>query len=245
MTDQNRQFDDLERRPSDRFRKDLRALYEPTGAVPPQIDRTILDQARRRLAKPRRIILRIRWAGGIAAAAAVIALGVFLYQGPTSPNHPSAAIQQSAAAERRADIDGNGRVDILDAFRLARSVESRGPTAADWDINNDGRIDRDDIDAVAFAAVRLSPVSAGRVAPTSSRQPQQYIGPAGERFFVGWASSPDTLGRAGTLVLRRDEPRRTAQSGSSCATRPMSIAAVLSECPMRRLALRNTLDKGV
>lgn len=46
-------------------------------------------------------------------------------------------------------------MDILDAFRLAKGIESRGPTTAEWDVNGDGRIDRDDVDDVAFAAVRL------------------------------------------------------------------------------------------
>lgn len=149
MTDQNKQFDDRQRPVSDRFRKDLRTLYQPGGSVPPEVDKAILDQARRRLAKPRPLILRLRWAGGIAAAAAVVAIGVFLYTGSAPHNH------QSAVAERRLDIDGNGRVDILDAFRLAKVLEPRGPTAAGWDINADGRLDREDVDAVAFAAVRL------------------------------------------------------------------------------------------
>jgi hypothetical protein len=166
MTKQNEPFDEYGQ-VSDRFRKDLRALYGPTGSVPPQVDRAILHQAHRRLARPRRIILRIRWAGGIAAAAAAIALGVFLYHGTGSDNHPS------AAAERRMDLDGNGRVDILDAFRLARHIESRGQgqvawasspwmqnhgqdaRATEWDVNGDGRVDRDDVDAIAFAAVRM------------------------------------------------------------------------------------------
>jgi len=155
MTDQNKQFDDRQRPVSDRFRKDLRALYQPAGSVPPEVDKAILDQARRRLAKPRPLILRIRWAGGIAAAAAVVAIGVFLYTGTGPNNHPSSIIHHQSAAEQRVDIDGNGRVDILDAFRLAKGIESRGPTAAGWDINADGRLDREDVDAVAFAAVRL------------------------------------------------------------------------------------------
>jgi hypothetical protein len=155
MTEQNRQFDDRERPVSDRFGRDLRALYGPTGSVPPKIDRAILNQAHRRLVKRRPILLRLRWAG-VAAAAAMVAIGVFLYHGLAPDNHPSFTINyQSAAAERPVDIDGNGRVDILDAFRLAKSVESRGPTATEWDINNDGRLDREDIDAVAVAAVRL------------------------------------------------------------------------------------------
>jgi len=156
MTEQNRQFDDFERQVSERFRKDLQGLFEPAGAVPPQVDRAILGQARRRLAKPRRIILRIRWAAGIAAAAAVIAVGALLYFGPGSSNQPSSINNHQPVAVGRADLDGNGRVDILDAFRLARAIESRGPAETEWDVNGDGRVDRDDIDAVAFAAVRLN-----------------------------------------------------------------------------------------
>jgi len=154
MTEHNRPFDE-QKQVSDRFRKDLRSLFEPSAAIPPQIDRAILNQARRRLARPRRTILRIRWAGGAAAAAALIALGVLLYYGPASSNHPSSIIDHQSVPVGRADLDGNGRVDILDAFRLARAIESRGPTETEWDVNGDGRVDRDDVDAVAFAAVRL------------------------------------------------------------------------------------------
>jgi len=56
----------------------------------------------------------------------------------------------------RADIDRNGRVDIIDAFRLARHIESASPTKRKWDINGDGLVNRDDVDKVALAAVRLN-----------------------------------------------------------------------------------------
>jgi len=157
MTDQNRQFDDFDRHVSDRLREDLRGLFGPPGPVPPQIDRTILDEAHRRLARPRRLIIRLRWAAGIAAAAAVIALGVVLYHPPASHNHRSSIIDHPSGAEGRADVDGNGCVDILDAFRLARSIEARGPADPRWDLNGDGRVDRADVDLIAAAAVRLAP----------------------------------------------------------------------------------------
>lgn len=172
MTEHNGQFDDLERHVSDGFRSDLKALFEPTGSVPPQVDKAILGLARRHFARPRRLVIRLRWAAGIAAAAAVVAVGVVLYNasGPTvyqpaesqlnghitaqriSPEMPAAP---AVRAEGRADVDSNGRVDILDAFRLARHIESRGRIEARWDLNGDGRIDRDDVDLIAFAAVRL------------------------------------------------------------------------------------------
>jgi len=163
MTEHNRPSDNLEPHVSDRFRKDLRDLFEPPGAVPARIDKTILDQAHQHLARPRRLIIRLRWAAGVAATAAVIVLGVILFNPQSESNNPKSI--GPALAERGADIDGNGRVDILDAFRLARSIEVRGPAAptrsgaaeTQWDLNGDGRVDKDDVDLVAFAAVRLDP----------------------------------------------------------------------------------------
>ena len=51
------------------------------------------------------------------------------------------------------DVDRNGRVDILDAFALARMI--RQDDSAFNDINGDGRADQLDIDLVARDAVRL------------------------------------------------------------------------------------------
>jgi len=153
MTENDRQFDDLSGRVPDRLRRDLRGLFEPPGAVPPRVDKIILDQARQRLAKPRRLIIRLRWAAGIAAAAAVIILGAILFNPQSGIRNPKSI--SPALAEGRADVDANGRVDILDAFQLARQIETRGPVAPQWDLNGDGRIDQDDVNLVALAAVRL------------------------------------------------------------------------------------------
>ncbi len=157
MTEHDRQFDHVEPHISPQFRKDLRALFEPPGAVPQQVDKAITDLAKaclreRKHGTPRRLIVPLRWA---AAAAAVIGLGTILYTTVTHNNPQSAIHNPQSVAEGRADIDGNGRVDILDAFRLARSIESRGQAEMKWDLNGDGLVDRKDVDLVAFAAVRL------------------------------------------------------------------------------------------
>lgn len=162
MTEHNREFNNVEPHVSPQFRKDLRALFEPPGAVPQQVDKTIADMAKTRLREskhgtPRRLIVPVRWAA--VAAAAVIVLGTILYTTVTH-NKPQSAIHNPKSvgpglAEGRADIDGNGRVDILDAFRLARDVESRGQAEMKWDLNGDGVVDHKDVDLVAFAAVRL------------------------------------------------------------------------------------------
>jgi hypothetical protein len=160
MTENSKQFDDLDRPVSDRLRRDLRGLFEPPGTVPARVDKIILDQAKQRLAKPRRLIVRLRWAAGIAAAAAVVTIGVILLNPQSAIRNPQSV--GPVLAGGRADVDANGRVDILDAFRLARSIEARDPVAPQWDLNGDGRIDQDDVDLVASAAVRLGPRASGR-----------------------------------------------------------------------------------
>jgi hypothetical protein len=193
MTEHNRQFDDREPHVPDRLAKDLRGLFQPPGAVPARVDKAILDQVHR-LAKPRHLVIRLRWAAGIATAAAVLALGVVLYNARTLNNQQSNITHQTsirlARAEGRADIDGNGRVDILDAFRLARSIEARGPADPRWDFNGDGRVDKDDVDVVASAAVHLDSQAAQR--------DQAHLG--SPTAALGGARNPAEGGRATTSV---------------------------------------------
>ena len=55
--------------------------------------------------------------------------------------------------ELRRDVDLNGRVDILDAFAMARQLRDGRGEARDF--NHDGRFDKFDIDVVALEAVKL------------------------------------------------------------------------------------------
>ncbi len=52
------------------------------------------------------------------------------------------------------DLNGDGRVDIVDAYLMARSLE-RGRSERAWDSNRDGKVDRSEVDRIAFAAVSL------------------------------------------------------------------------------------------
>lgn len=105
MTDPDRQLDDL---PNDLIAA-LRRLDRSQPIVDPRTDQAVLGRARayfdtrtERRAWPQ----RARWAAVAAAAAIVLALLVVEpFNRPTDPD----------------DVDGSGRVDILDAFALARA----------------------------------------------------------------------------------------------------------------------------
>jgi hypothetical protein len=148
---------------------DLRRLCPPGPPVPPGRDGEILARARSHFARGRRLRLIFRFAGASGAAAAAILLAVWLGQTGKSPG-PALAPAEAIAA--REDIDRNGRVDVRDAFALARRIErgaqagqARGggppagltlaPAADLPDLNGDGRVDRADVESIAMAAVRL------------------------------------------------------------------------------------------
>jgi hypothetical protein len=169
MTEKNKHFNkDLDFGVSPKLSADLNALFEPQGGVPPEVDRAVTDRAYKHFAAMQsgQGKRRIHWAWRIAAAAAVVifafSLDLTKQAGPTKQ-------RVSMSKTQAVDIDRNGRVDILDAFKLAKHIETAGPaerdpilqidrkmgTQKEWDINGDGVIDRSDVDIVARAAVRL------------------------------------------------------------------------------------------
>ena len=152
MTEKEEHFDeDLALRISADLRTDLNRLFEPPQPVPAEIDRAVLDRAGQHLIRPQRRRPVLRWVASAAAVAAVIILTFSL----NLTKEPRFSTDSSGRAEAQADIDQNGRVDILDAFTLARHIESASRPELKLDINGDGLVNRDDVDLVAFAAVRL------------------------------------------------------------------------------------------
>ena len=137
-----------------RLADDLSALYARDVPVPPLVDERVLAAAARRFAHRRRVRRTVRWLEVGAAAAAVVAIGMWLIDRP-APREPSAPPAVAARASAREDIDASGRVDILDAFALARRIEAHDAQNADWDINGDGAIDAADVDSIARAAVKI------------------------------------------------------------------------------------------
>ena len=132
------------------LRRHLRSLDERPVALRPDADAAIRDQIRAHIGRSRwhRVW---RWPAGIAAAAAVV-LAVVLIKSHQTPPDPGA--QAAAAIEN--DFDGNGRVDVLDAFLVARHLETRVPLPAKFDVNRDGVVDHLDADRLASLAVSLT-----------------------------------------------------------------------------------------
>ena len=113
--------------------------------VPPHIDRAIAAAARRRLEKSggspgvfRRWVL---WPA--LAAACVLIVMVVHWNKPVKLSHTSQGIFSLK------------RVDILDAFALARQLRDGRATTPSQDLNGDGVVDQKDVEIIARRAVSL------------------------------------------------------------------------------------------
>jgi hypothetical protein len=128
----------------------LKALRAERVFVPPSVDEAILRRARQQLepAPPR--IPSPWWRAWVpwVAAAASLCLVVVVGWLATS-RHPT------GVASVPEDVNGDGQVDILDAFQLARELESGKPPAA-RDLDRDGIVDQADVELVARRAVKLA-----------------------------------------------------------------------------------------
>lgn len=149
----------------------LRRLYGGGPQVPREVDDAVLAMARRKLGQPRRRIAvrAVKWASAAAAVAAVIIVALVLPLHGRNAHGPRATVSRGSGEKLspeapifdRADVNRDGRVNVLDAFALARRIEARpaqnaiARNAEQYDLNGDGAVDRHDVDAIAMAAVRL------------------------------------------------------------------------------------------
>lgn len=141
-----------------RLADDLRRLHSRSAPVPRATDEAILHDARAGVARRRRFRAMLRWSGaGAAAAAAIVVLVTTVRFRNTHSQPPHVASNPAAIHPAPAgDANGDGRVDILDAYLVAKRVERRDAAPPpEWDLNRDGRVDRADVEQIAAAAVRL------------------------------------------------------------------------------------------
>jgi hypothetical protein len=129
----------------------LKRLPQEPVFIPPTVDEAILRAARRHLEKPRQVRLAwFRFMPWVAAAAAILLLAAIPHFFKHSASGPA-----SNSAVAHWDPHHDGRVDILDAFALARQLKQGGTRDLQWDANGDGVVDERDVAAIAARAVRL------------------------------------------------------------------------------------------
>ncbi len=129
--------------------EDLKALFGGHLDVPRDADARIWAAARQHSLSQQRRRVAMRWLQAGAAVAAAIILVVWV----TMPAVD--AVKRIRPASEPLVLKDQRRVDILDAFTLARSIERRASLDASWDLNRDGSIDRQDVDLIAARAVSL------------------------------------------------------------------------------------------
>lgn len=125
-----------------RLAQALRKLERDRVFVPQQRDEEIASSLRGAFAKQfEGRVPRVPWRNWLAIAAGLVLLVLGLWY----------VLQPRTTA--RADLNGDGAVDIMDAFALARRIEAGqgGP-----DLNGDGLVDQADVEVIAARAVNLN-----------------------------------------------------------------------------------------
>lgn len=137
----------------ERLHRDLRGAFGATPELPAGFDERVLAATRharqRHIANRWRILIPLT-----SAAAACLAVAVWM----AAPRSQPPLVQSNPPAPLRNDLNGDGRVDVLDAYLLAKHVDRREAVASDWDINGDGRVDHGDAERLVASAVQLDRV---------------------------------------------------------------------------------------
>ena len=139
----------------DALKRDLSQLAKARVFVPDDVDQAVLDHAQQHLHKARSAR---RWPlKHYASLAAMVLVATALWMTIWLQDDPAQPVVTLA------DINVDGRVDIVDALLLAQQINQAETSLnrAAADVNHDGLINRDDVDAIAMMAVRLHPTSGG------------------------------------------------------------------------------------
>lgn len=130
----------------------LRQSQAPRVFVPRTMDESVLRTARERLSPVTRPSPRplAHWVRSLAFATACLVLCAAAYW----LTRPSSLLNLSPAYARE-DLNRDGRVDILDAFLLARQLQSGDNPRPSLDLNGDGVVDHRDAESIAAQAVKL------------------------------------------------------------------------------------------
>ena len=132
--------------------RELRSAFGGGPGVTPEVDRAVLEMALRvgmaQEVRRRKVGVRRLRLTGLGAAAALVAGAITAWV-----MWPSASVPPGVAmAAPGPDINGDGRLNMLDALVMAERVEQG---LKGWDFNADGQEDRADAEALAADVVKL------------------------------------------------------------------------------------------
>lgn len=139
--------DDREPRLPDRLQRDLQRLLGAELPIPERIDAALAAAARQQPARRRQRPWLLAGTTTLVAAAGLLLMLCWDRQPhATAPANPPLA---------REDFDGDGKVLVLDAYRLALALRRGERIPVRFDCDGDGRVDARDVEQMAAAAVRL------------------------------------------------------------------------------------------
>jgi len=175
---QNEQHKDENLEAPPRLVAALRQVPREPVFVPPTLDGALMKAARQHLSqreeKKMGWFRLLPWGVATAGLAAAVLLALphakEKIRGPgrstisrstksvhseSEPGETGIQPQSHGVADVREDLNGDGRVDILDVFMLAKKLQGAPTSDLRLDVNNDGVIDRRDVETIAAHAVSL------------------------------------------------------------------------------------------
>jgi hypothetical protein len=146
---QNRQDEALDAPP--RLVAALKRLPKAPVFIPPTADEAVLRAAQRHLNPLREVrfgwFRLLPWVAAAAAVLLLVSIPQFYKRPAPRPTRDSVFAP--------GDLNHDGRVDILDAFALARQLKQGNTRNLQLDVNGDGVVDARDVTALAKRAVKL------------------------------------------------------------------------------------------
>jgi hypothetical protein len=140
-----------------RLRADM-ARLSPGVQVPRSLDSAILNRAKANYARRMRFRPVFRWISVAAAVAAVVAIVLTVRMAKIDRHQPLAGVIQRTTTPRPpipGDIDGDGKVDMLDAYILAKHIAAGQNLPPEWHVTGNHAPDQRDVDWIAKNAVSL------------------------------------------------------------------------------------------
>jgi hypothetical protein len=129
--------------------------------IPESLDNIILGHVKeksreiRRARKVVRLFPRWKWAAAAVMGVLVCVVTFNIFRSEISENNTFKDNIAPMSSEISKDIDGNGRIDIIDAYIMDRRLMSGGSMPQKLDLNGDGYINHEDMVAIANSAVSL------------------------------------------------------------------------------------------